>query len=405
MRVDRLQAHPRLEDALLAIQRRRKLRLQFPEQTELAFIEARARERALHYRHALLIALLIYDLFIVLEAIFMPDRLAFCVLLKLGIVTPLSLLTLLAVTRITLKLRELLYAVALLPMAISVPVLYVHPNTQTLCGQTGLVLVLFYAIAGLRPSFCYSSVIVPVWALADALFLWLHSGLPFDLIIFSASLIFAAGVIALLVAYWMERQERIGYLLALHNEAQNQELALINTELERLSLVDPLTGIANRRHFDAEFHSVWEHCQRRHLPLAALMIDLDHFKALNDRFGHVYGDNVLCCIAHAIRDALRGEHDLVARYGGEEFAALLPGQRLEDAIRIGERLRSAIQAVVLPPTLEEEMPDQATISVGVASLQPGPANCAANLLRAADAALYEAKSQGRNCVCAAPAEC
>jgi len=127
------------------------------------------------------------------------------------------------------------------------------------------------------------------------------------------------------------------------------------------------------------------------------MIDLDRFKELNDLHGHEFGDRALALVASALRDSLRDEQDLVARYGGEEFVALLPKRTLAGALPIAERIRAAVHEVVLPRP-SDGSPVRITTSVGVAAAVPSPSNSALGLLRAADAALYEAKANGRDCV-------
>jgi len=205
----------------------------------------------------------------------------------------------------------------------------------------------------------------------------------------------ATAGLALRACYGLEHEERVAYLLRLRNEAQNAELAKINTELAHISLIDTLTGIPNRRSFNNQFRAAWDRSLRRKQQLAVLMMDVDHFKALNDRFGHAYGDTVLSLVARALGDTLRAECDMVARYGGEEFIALLPNQPLANAQAIAERLCAAVREIVLPPP-QPGAEVRVTISIGVAATLPTAKSRAAELLRAADVALYKAKAQGRN---------
>lgn len=174
----------------------------------------------------------------------------------------------------------------------------------------------------------------------------------------------------------------------------NQKLAEANAELARLSFTDTLTGIANRRHFDGVLETEWRRGMRDSIPLSVLLIDVDHFKRINDEFGHQVGDEVLremgaLLAAHAQRGA-----DLAARYGGEEFVLVLPGVSSADALAQGERLRAAVEQMAFPHILPAGR--RLTISMGVASCVPDQdASCAA-LLAAADEALYRAKAGGRN---------
>jgi diguanylate cyclase (GGDEF)-like protein len=160
-------------------------------------------------------------------------------------------------------------------------------------------------------------------------------------------------------------------------------------KLEELATTDALTGLRNRRKFDAEIDAEWRRATRHKTPISLLMIDADHFKSYNDRFGHQAGDEILAGIAICISDSLRRAGDCAARYGGEEFAALLPGLSPAEAVGVAETIRLKVQEWSDDPT-------PTTVSIGVASLTPGPAVDWSVLVNAADKALYAAKAAGRN---------
>jgi diguanylate cyclase (GGDEF)-like protein len=160
-------------------------------------------------------------------------------------------------------------------------------------------------------------------------------------------------------------------------------------KLEELATTDALTGLKNRRKFDAEIDSEWRRAARSRLPLALLMIDADHFKSYNDTFGHQAGDQVLIGVAICISDSVRRAGDCAARYGGEEFAVLLPGLSAMQALGVAETIRLKVQQWSDEPTAT-------TVSIGVASLTPTAAVEWHELLKAADTALYAAKANGRN---------
>ncbi|WP_260927052.1 sensor domain-containing diguanylate cyclase [Novosphingobium sp. 9] len=162
-----------------------------------------------------------------------------------------------------------------------------------------------------------------------------------------------------------------------------------------LSHLDGLTGIANRRQFDECFAQGWLDARRTATPLALLMIDIDHFKPLNDRYGHAIGDERLIEVAQALVAVPMRSGGLVARYGGEEFAVIAPGLDFAEAQRLGEAMRGAVEALAL--AAPEGI---VTVSVGLALAQAG--DDPASLLAAADAALYEAKRAGRNRVSGQP---
>jgi diguanylate cyclase (GGDEF)-like protein len=157
-------------------------------------------------------------------------------------------------------------------------------------------------------------------------------------------------------------------------------------KLEELATTDALTGLRNRRKFDAAIDGEWRRATRQKTPLALLMIDADHFKAYNDSFGHQAGDQMLVGIAICISDSVRRAGDCAARYGGEEFAVLLPGLSPMDALAVAETIRLKVQ----------QWSDSTTVSIGIASLTPSASMEWPVLLEAADQALYAAKANGRN---------
>ena len=179
---------------------------------------------------------------------------------------------------------------------------------------------------------------------------------------------------------------------------REQELRAANSHLEELASSDALSGLANRRGFDSRLAADWQRAGKLHRPVALLMIDVDHFKLFNDRYGHVEGDVCLRRIGKLLKEIATGDDDLPARYGGEEFALLLPGANIDAALKVGERLRRAVENLCLVHASSPE--GQVTISIGCASLVPGVAENAEHLVEAADIALYEAKRRGRNTVVA-----
>jgi diguanylate cyclase (GGDEF)-like protein len=178
--------------------------------------------------------------------------------------------------------------------------------------------------------------------------------------------------------------------------ALNQRLDELNAELSRLSETDALTGLPNRRLFDRRLAEECSRAARHGTALALLMLDVDHFKRYNDLHGHPAGDACLRRVAEALRSTARRPADLVARIGGEEFAVLLPHHGLEEARTQAERCAAAVDAAALPHG-DSPVAAFVTLSIGGAQVAaPGASFSAAELLRAADAALYEAKQGGRH---------
>lgn len=183
-------------------------------------------------------------------------------------------------------------------------------------------------------------------------------------------------------------------------EAQ-QDLMKLNTELQRLTKVDGLTGLCNRRFLDDYLATEWKRAIRQQDPLSVLMIDVDHFKRYNDTYGHLAGDEVLKKVATAIKQSFSRPADLGARFGGEEFMAVLPKIAPAGARHIAEKLRCAVEDLRLPHSASTTA-HYVTVSIGVASTIPPRNGPLTALIEAADAALYEAKKAGRNRVAVSP---
>ena len=177
-------------------------------------------------------------------------------------------------------------------------------------------------------------------------------------------------------------------------EAYAQALLEANARLSRLSETDALTGIANRRCFDRALHDEWQRSGRHGLPLALLLVDVDHFKRFNDSRGHPMGDECLRAIAQILRNCVHRAGDLVARYGGEEFALLLPHTDAAEAMAVALSCIEAVEGAGLPHP-DSPLGPHVTLSVGVASAVSDGEPSPAVLLTAADAAMYAAKRAGR----------
>ncbi|PTL39015.1 sensor domain-containing diguanylate cyclase [Alkalicoccus saliphilus] len=169
-------------------------------------------------------------------------------------------------------------------------------------------------------------------------------------------------------------------------EKKRKELTLLNGELEQLSITDSLTGLYNRRYIESRLEDFLEEARNNRVPFGVLMIDIDHFKVVNDRFGHQAGDEVLKELAGVLSSGVRSD-DVIGRLGGEEFLILLGSAGKEEAVETGERLcRLAADKVWKSPAV--------TISVGVSVYEKGDSKL--DLLEKADKALYKSKAEGRN---------
>jgi diguanylate cyclase (GGDEF)-like protein len=174
-----------------------------------------------------------------------------------------------------------------------------------------------------------------------------------------------------------------------------QLLEAANTQLEALSLEDDLTGISNRRSFERALADEWNRAKRHEQSLALVLLDLDHFKDLNDRRGHPAGDDCLRKVGAFLAESIKRSGEIVARYGGEEFAILLPGVEADIAIRVAESLRDGIERLAIPYGPGAK---RMTASCGIAAMIPRAELPSESLVASADRALYAAKHSGRNCV-------
>lgn len=186
-------------------------------------------------------------------------------------------------------------------------------------------------------------------------------------------------------------------LEALETELQQKtdELQRLNNELQRLNLLDGLTGVANRRCFDESLALEWQKSERSGQPLSLLMVDVDNFKAFNDSYGHVQGDNCLKQMAQTMAKAVHRSLDLVARYGGEEFAIILPETDKAGAVFVAERVLKMVRQLNLFHA-KAAHDQRITVSIGAATLIADPELTQEVLLQEADHMLYQAKKNGKD---------
>ncbi|MDH5359973.1 MAG: diguanylate cyclase [Gammaproteobacteria bacterium] len=189
-------------------------------------------------------------------------------------------------------------------------------------------------------------------------------------------------------------------LIRSRNEAENLNEILNekNKQLEYLSSNDALTGLANRRKYNELIEREWERAKRNKSKLSIIIIDIDHFKAYNDFYGHLSGDECLRRVAQLLAYSLKRATDFIARYGGEEFVCVLPDTDMESTVLVAEEFRKVIEDAGLSH-LKSQTADVVTVSLGVASMIPVPGTSIGDLVSRADKALYMAKNNGRNRVC------
>jgi diguanylate cyclase len=187
--------------------------------------------------------------------------------------------------------------------------------------------------------------------------------------------------------------------MLLESNAAMEEMRRDLEHVRREAMTDGLTGLANRKAFDSEFDRVFQEATQSKAAFTLLMLDIDHFKAFNDNFGHQVGDQVLRLVARTLKDSIKGK-DFAARYGGEEFSIILPDTDLTGAVIVGNALRKAVASKDVINRSTGKILGRITMSVGVAEYSHD--KTPEDLIERADSALYIAKHNGRNQVAAAP---
>ena len=219
---------------------------------------------------------------------------------------------------------------------------------------------------------------------------------PIAIMVPASLVILSTIVFSLYSCYNHERDERQNWLLLMRETLLMEELEKAHQRLDAVSRIDMLTEVSNRRHFDEFLQQVWDRAREDGTEISLMMVDIDHFRAYNDRYGQPEGDACLKDVATTLKRRLRRPGDLIARFGGEEFIAVLVGTPLATAASAAERVRKGVENM---NRLHATSTTHAvvTVSIGVASLRPNaPHASPAQLIAAADEALYQAKSRGRN---------
>jgi diguanylate cyclase (GGDEF)-like protein len=277
-------------------------------------------------------------------------------------------------------------------------ILLISKSPLIMYYHAGMMVVMFYGTLvqhlHYKAGIAFLSAILALQVMCGAY----GQSMPGPIKLAMTEMLLVAAVFCVVASITVEKARRKRYLLLRRERSLSESLLSVNMKLQQLSRSDVLTGVANRRHLHEHLQQVWDRAAADHTPVSALMLDVDHFKAYNDCYGHPAGDECLKQVAQSVTSSLRRPDDFVARYGGEEFVALLPGASGEMALQAAERVRQGVEAL----SMRHEGSSTAkvvTISVGVATLTPGQTSTSPDqLISMADQALYEAKRGTRNCV-------
>ena len=377
--------------------------LSFPAALETYFETSTAVERCRRFGLEGLVATLIFDLALTSEQLFIHDRSLRGFLWLLGSTTFAALLINASMLfRPQPVLRETSVALFACLLACTDFMLSGgHSAVESAYAQFTMVGIAVFTNAVMRLRFPYAVATYLLMTAEEVIFIQHDRILTTDGKLLGLALTLSVLSLTLVSNYSQNRAERVSFLLCLRGDVLIEKLSEVNRDLAVAAETDRLTSLANRYAFDLRFAEVWKRAKDEGAVVSLILVDIDHFKRLNDHYGHLYGDKVLTRVALLLCEALRKKDDLAARFGGEEFVILLPRTTRDAALNVAERLRMLIELAGFPAT---EAPDgaltgvHATISCGVASVSPLVCPEPQQLILAADQALYRAKELGRNMV-------
>lgn len=361
--------------------------------------------RVLHTQHAGWFALLVFNSFLVVDWLMVRDVFWASVLIRVGLFTPAGVLTLLAGRQLAkmsrdrgwVNMADWMSIVSGWLAALSLAAILLQSHSPWAhYYHAGFLVIIIYGnlVQQLRFPFAVAFSML-VLALHGAGML-IADNFPPGVRTGTMLMLCVATAFTLVANYLMEKATRRRYLLACRDEQMVAELSALNARLQTLSRSDVLTGVANRRHFQGQLALAFERARADGEPLSVLMLDVDHFKAYNDRYGHPAGDECLRQVAQALREGLRHPSDLVARFGGEEFVIVMQQADQAAALGAAERIRAAVESLGMRHE-GSVTSSVVTASVGTATLAPCyDITSPDKLVSCADQALYEAKRAGRN---------
>ena len=368
---------------------KRQKGLNFPDWLERQFEQETRRRRAQRLRAAIPSIAVIYNLFLVPDWMLVGDKIMIAFILHFAVVTPWILLTGWLTKDDSQKfLREGM--AASIPVAIVLQILVSFVLTSSPDAdhyQYFVLLVVLFTNTIQRVPFRYAVVVSSSIIAFHSLAIIISGHMSLQVAFVAMMTLAVSAYLTLVSNYYLERDARRAYLHALRDR-------LRHIEVEDASKRDALTDLANRHHLTERLSELWQKGDDAVSPVAMIMLDIDHFKLFNDRYGHVTGDACLKRVAACVSAELRNVDDLGVRYGGEELLVLIPNTEASSAIRIAERIRRSIEALAIP---HEGLGATriVTASCGAAAA-PVSTISAPELIAAADVALYAAKRNGRN---------
>ena len=379
--------------------------MRFPQALEQEYLMAAGPRRLRHFLISGLIALLVFNIFLLADYLMVRDVFKESLIVRTGVFTPIGLLTILLGWRWRRKswvLAPLMLdgGVMLSGILAAATLSYVLAITNSSLSQfyhVGFTVILLYGnvVQRLRSWYAIAfSVIIFSMHLCGVIF-QLQELNP-RIVVPVITMMAGSGLFTLAANYALERDERRRYLLTARERELVASLSEINVKLQELSRVDALTALFNRRHFLEYIQHVWQRAKHNANWVSIILIDVDCFKGYNDLYGHPAGDACLAQLAETIQGCMRRPEEMLARYGGEEFIAVLPEASFEVTIQAAERIRLAVQNLAIRYDEHGPFPI-VTVSVGVAFGNASvPGRAVEFLISQADRSLSEAKREGRN---------
>ena len=372
--------------------------LRFPAELEKRFQHDTAADRLRVIIITAVLVVILFNGYLLTDALMIPDVFAQAVTLRTGLFTPVCLIGLYVLIKTPYPFfREILVLLAGV-LAAGIVLYLPSISKDPLAGPylAGLAMVVMFSHSVAQMRFWMAVFLDVLIAVGAVVALHYIPPAPIEVMLPVGMVLLSTVTFTLFGCYSLERDERQNWLLRVRETNLLAALKTANERLDKISRSDLLTQVANRRHFDEFLTQVWERAEVDGSEISLIMIDVDHFKAYNDHYGHPAGDECLRQVAGTLKRRLRRPGDLVARFGGEEFIAVLTGTTLPIALQAAERIKVAIERMRVPH-VGSPTSSFVTVSVGVASMRPIDRGASQkSLLTKSDEALYRAKNSGRN---------
>lgn len=374
--------------------------LRFPDRLEQCFREYDTEKRRQRYVIMGVCAIILYNLYCIGDKIMLPDIYQSAWKVRLLFVTPLLALSTVMVKIKVLQRFQDFFADGFVIIT-SAGVIYIlllsnHPNVEHY--HSGILVIIMFGNIAARIRFSHAFASSLIVFLLYVYFVRSVEYMSVETVNNSGLIMITTIIISLVANYQMEKEARKEYLFTVMHNINAEKLKKTNRQLEFLSISDSLTGLSNRRFFDETLEVEWRASQRGNYELSLIFLDIDSFKPYNDNYGHQAGDMCLREIGTIILETIKRPRDLAARYGGEEFVVLLPKTSRHDAVRIAEKIRESVEWLAIEHNYSK-VSEYVTVSIGVATMSPSQEFKPSELLKLADAGMYEAKENGRNRVC------